>query len=72
MTGSHAADAHGDPADPDHPTAPVHTEEHAVEEHDHDEPVVGPVDVPAWAAAIAGILIGAAVAFCFMLATAPA
>jgi hypothetical protein len=62
---------HGDPADPEHPSAPVHTEEHAVEEHGHDEPVVGPFDVPAWAAAIGGVLIGIAVAFCFALATAP-
>jgi hypothetical protein len=67
-TGSHAPDAHAD--------------EHGVEEHGHDghgndahgddEPAVGPVDVPAWAAAIGGILIGVAVAFCFALATAPA
>jgi hypothetical protein len=55
----------------DHPTPPVHTEEHAVEEHGHDEPVVGPVDVAAWAAAIGGILIGVAVAVCFALATTP-
>ena len=61
----------------DSPTADVHADKHAAEEHGHDEhgeddPVVGPVDVPAWAAAVGGILIGAAVALCFMLATAPA
>ena len=48
-----------------------HEMEHeAGEEHDHDEPIVGPVDVPAWAAAGAGILVGIVVAFCFALATA--
>jgi len=55
---------HDGPAQPEH-------DEHADAEHGHDEPVVGPVDVPAWAAAIAGILIGVAVAFCFALATTP-
>ena len=55
----------------DHASPPAHAEEHAVEEHGHDEPVVGPVDVPAWAAAIGGILIGVAVAVCFALATNP-
>jgi hypothetical protein len=60
----------------DHLTTPAHADEHADdehadEEHGHDEPVVGPVDVPAWAAAIGGILIGVAVAFCFALATTP-
>jgi hypothetical protein len=71
-TGSHAPDAHTE----DHAADAHATDEQAVDEHDgdehgHDEPALGPVDVPAWAAAIGGVLIGVAVAFCFALATAP-
>jgi hypothetical protein len=47
-------------------------DEHDADEHASDEPVLGPVDVPAWAAAVGGVLVGVAVAFCFALATAPA
>jgi hypothetical protein len=71
-TGSQAPDAHAE----DHAADAHATDEQAVDEHDgdehgHDEPALGPVDVPAWAAAIGGVLIGVAVAFCFALATAP-
>ena len=64
------------PMSADHPAPTAHADEHADaahadDEHGHDEPVVGPVDVPAWAAAIGGILIGVVVAVCFALATAP-
>ena len=62
-TGSHAADEHAD----EH-AADVHGDD----EHGDDEPTLGPIDVPAWAAAIGGVLIGVAVAFCFVLATAAA
>ena len=67
-TGSHAPDAHTD-----EPVADEHAvDEHGGDEHGHDEPALGPVDVQAWAAAIGGVLIGVVVAFCFVLATAPA
>ena len=71
-TGSQAPDAHAE----DHAADAHATDEQAVDErdgdeHGHDEPALGPVDVPAWAAAIGGVLIGVAVAFCFALATAP-
>ena len=60
----------------DHATTVAHADEHADDAHGHDdgghdEPALGPVDVPAWAAAIGGILIGVVVAVCFALATAP-
>jgi len=71
-TGSHAPGAHAE----DHVADADATDQQAVDENDgdehgHDEPALGPVDVPAWAAAIGGVLIGVAVAFCFALATAP-
>ena len=61
----------------DQPAPPVHAEEKAIDDHGHgehgdEEPALGPIDVTAWAAAIGGVLIGAAIAFCFVLATAPA
>ena len=62
-TGSDATDAH---------TENESADEHGHDEHGSDEPALGPVDVPAWAAAIGGVLIGVAVAFCFVLATASA
>ena len=72
-TGSHAPEAHTE----EHPAEGHGADEQAVDEHGHDEhgsdePALGPVDVPAWGAAIGGVLIGVAVAFCFALATAPA
>jgi hypothetical protein len=71
-TGSHAPDTHAE----DHAADAHATDEQAVDEHDgdehgHDEPALGPVDVPAWAAAVGGVLIGVGVAFCFALATSP-
>jgi hypothetical protein len=67
-TGSHAPDPHAD----EHAVEEHGHDEHDADEHASDEPVLGPIDVAAWTAAIGGILIGAAVAFCFALATAPA
>jgi len=62
-TGSHAPEEH---------TADEQAvDEHVSDEHGSGEPDLGPVDVQSWAAAIGGVLIGVAVAFCFALATAP-
>jgi hypothetical protein len=71
-TGSHAPDAPmEDHAADAHATDKQAVDEHDGDEHGHDEPALGPVDVPAWAAAVGGVLVGVAVAFCFALATAP-
>ncbi len=53
----HATDDHGD--------------DHGHDDHAHDERPLGPLDVPAWGAGVAGILLGLAVAIAFMLATGP-
>ena len=43
----------------------------AHDDHAHDEEALGPVDVTAWGAGIAGVLLGLAVAVAFALATLP-
>jgi hypothetical protein len=66
-TGSHAPEEHAAEQAVDEQAV----DEHGSDEHGSDEPALGPVDVQSWAAAIGGVLIGVAVAFCFALATAP-
>lgn len=52
----HAPDDHGDV--------------HGHDDHAHDGgEALGPVDVTAWGAGAIGVLLGLAVAFCFVLAT---
>jgi hypothetical protein len=76
-TGSHAPETHSEEHAADEQALGEHAgvshgdDAHGDDEHGSDEPALGPVDVPAWAAAVGGILIGVAVAFCFALATAP-
>jgi hypothetical protein len=71
-TGSHAPDVPTEERPTDgHAADEQAVDEQGHDEHGSDEPALGPVDVPAWAAAIGGVLIGVAVAFCFALATAP-
>jgi hypothetical protein len=71
-TGSHTPDVPTEERPTDgHAADEQAVDEQGHDEHGSDEPALGPVDVPAWAAAIGGVLIGVAVAFCFALATAP-
>ena len=58
-TSAHDDHAHG---------AGAHDDGH--DDHGHDEAPLGPIDLAAWGAGALGILIGVAVAFCFVLATA--
>lgn len=53
----HATDDHGDDGGHD--------------DHAHGEEPLGPIDVQAWGAGIAGVLLGLAVAVAFALATGP-
>jgi len=61
MTTSHA--------DLDAPGHDGAVEHHLTDDHAHGEEPLGPVDVAAWGAGVVGILLGAAVAFCFGMAT---
>jgi hypothetical protein len=38
------------------------------DDHGHAEPSLGPIDWPAWAVGVVGVLLGLAVAWCFFLA----
>ncbi len=52
---------------PDHDAAaaPDH------DDHGHTEGPLGPIDVAAWGAGLLGLMIGVAIAACFVLATSP-
>lgn len=52
--------------------ASIHEEAvaHGHDDHTHDEEPLGPIDVAAWGAGALGVLLGAVVAICFVLATA--
>jgi hypothetical protein len=58
--------------DHSNPDAPAH-EGAVAQGHDdpaHGEEALGPIDVAAWGAGALGVLLGAVVAICFVLATA--
>jgi hypothetical protein len=43
--------------------------DHGHDDHAHAETALGPIDVAAWGAGVAGIAIALAIAACFALAT---
>jgi hypothetical protein len=71
MTGSpHDDDVPGHPGAVEHHALDDHGDDHGHDDHAHTDEALGPIDGAAWGAAALGILIGVAVAFCFVLATA--
>jgi len=74
-----SSDAHGNPHADDQPGHPgSEAGHHAVtdhgddgehDDHAHAEEALGPIDVRAWGAGIAGVAIAAVVVACFALAT---
>ena len=66
-------DRHSDVDAPGHAGAVAHheTDDHGDDDHAHADEALGPIDVPAWGAGVAGILLGLAVAVAFILATGP-
>jgi hypothetical protein len=66
----HAEDAPGHDGAVGHHLPDDHGGDHGHDDHAHlDEEALGPIDWAAWAAGIAGVVIGLAVAVCFALAT---
>jgi hypothetical protein len=56
-------------SDPHASDPPMATEPHGTgDDHGHAEASLGPIDWPAWAVGIVGVLLGLAVAWCFFLA----
>jgi hypothetical protein len=47
-----------------------HGDDHGHDDHAHEGETLGPIDGAAWGAGLLGVVIAAAVAFCFALATA--
>lgn len=46
-----------------------HGDDHGHDDHAHAEEALGPIDWLAWGAGALGIVIGVAIALCFVLAT---
>jgi hypothetical protein len=66
----HAADAPGHEGAVAHHLPDDHGDDHGHDDHAHpDEETLGPINTAAWAAGIAGVAIGLAIALCFALAT---
>ena len=65
----HATDAPGHAGAVAHHAIDDHGDDHGHDDHAHGEEALGPIDVAAWGAGVAGVLIGVAIAFCFVLAT---
>jgi hypothetical protein len=71
MIDPHGTDlpGHAGPADGDHHSTTDHGDEHGHDDHAHAEVALGPIDVAAWGAGVAGVAIALAIAACFALAT---
>ena len=67
----HADDVPGHEGAVAHHATDDHGDEHGHDDHAHTDEPLGPIDVPAWGAGVAGVLLGLAVAIAFMLATNP-
>ena len=67
----HADDVPGHEGAVAHHATDDHGDEHGHDDHAHTDEPLGPIDVPAWGAGLAGILLGLAVALAFILATGP-
>jgi NADH-quinone oxidoreductase subunit L len=66
----HATDAPGHEGAVAHHSVDDHGDDHGHDDHAHDEEALGPVDVAAWGAAVAGVVIGIAIAICFAVVRA--
>lgn len=69
-TSPHDTDAPGHDGAVAHHALDDHGDDHGHDDHAHGEEALGPVDRAAWGAGILGVVIGIAIAFCFVLATA--
>ena len=72
----HSADAPGHEGAVAHLQTADHGDDHGHDDQGHgdqghgEEPL-GPIDVAAWGAGLLGLVIGVAIAACFVLATSP-
>ena len=70
-TDAHATDMpdHAAAGVGDHHAAGDHGDDHGHGDHGHGGEALGPIDTAAWLAGLLGVVLGVAVAICFVLAT---
>jgi hypothetical protein len=70
-TDPHATDTpdHAAAGASDHHASADHGDAHGHDDHGHGEEALGPIDTAAWLAGALGVVLGVAVAICFVLAT---
>jgi hypothetical protein len=71
-TDLHATDVPGHEGALAHHSTDDHGDDHGHDDHAHAEEPLGPIDIRAWGAALLGVVLGAAVAWCFALTTSGA
>lgn len=69
-TDQHAADTPGHSGAVAHHSTDDPGDDHGHDDDTHAEEPLGPINVAAWGAGLVGVLIGVAIAACFVLATA--
>jgi hypothetical protein len=70
MTTDHHDDVPGHAGAVAHHSTDDHGEDHGHDDHAHAEEALGPLDWGAWGAGALGVVLGLAVAVCFIAATA--
>jgi len=71
-TDPHTTDVPGHAEAVAHHSTADHGDDHGHDDHAHAEEPLGPIDVRAWGAALLGVILGAVVAWCFVMATSAA
>lgn len=66
-TDPHATDAPGHEGAVAHHATDDHGDDHGHDDHAHAEEALGPIDVAAWGAGLLGVVIGVAIALCFVV-----
>ncbi len=70
-TDPHATDTPGHEGAVAHHSTDDHGDDHGHDDHAHgDEDTLGPIDRVAWGAGLLGVLIGVAIALCFVVVKA--
>ena len=67
----HADDVPGHEGAVDHHSPDDHGDDAEHDDHAHAEEPLGPIDVQIWGAGVAGVMLGLAVVWAFMMATGP-
>jgi hypothetical protein len=69
MTNDHHDDVPGHEGAVDHHATDDHGGDHGHDDHGHADEALGPLDWGAWGAGVLGVVLGLAVAICFVAST---